>query len=67
MPRRTHSVRRRRRNTALQYSAGVYHVAPRLVYERFPAEELAEVSAQLRVLFGRWMEAERERKRGGGA
>lgn len=35
--------------------------------ERFSAEELADASALLRVLFGRWMEAERQRKRDGGA
>lgn len=35
--------------------------------ERFPAEELAEASALLRVLFGRWMEEERDKKRGGEA
>jgi hypothetical protein len=28
--------------------------------ERFPAEELAEASALLRVLFSRWMASERE-------
>jgi hypothetical protein len=31
--------------------------------ERFPAEELAEASALLSVLFRRWMEAERKRRR----
>ena len=56
-------VRRRIRSTALRNAAGDYHAASRPVYERCPAEELAEASALLRVLFGRWMEAERERKR----
>ncbi len=35
----------------------------RMADERFPAEELAEASALLSVLFRRWMEAERERRR----
>ena len=35
----------------------------RMADERFPAEDLAEASALLSVLFRRWMEGERQRRR----
>lgn len=38
----------------------------RMADERFPAEELAEASALLSVLFRRWMEGERQRRKGAG-
>jgi len=39
----------------------------RMADERFPPEELAEASALLSVLFRRWMEEERQRRKGSGA